>query len=418
MKAATGKGNIGGEVRATIDRLLDQENPPSPEMLEAEQTTLLGSLVKPLRRIPPSRSAAAEVALVICAYCLANGRPLNVITPGSPDLDGANNRLAGDRAISEYLSKQLKAMNVPATVGALQSSTYRAGYAASQAQSTAVFTFATWLAEAGRSLGEVEGFAAVLGAEFAQQSVTLPALPKLKEEAVDFVAFRAFCDLLLEEGSHGALEQYLCAGLLDSEMRRWGLRAQTKPVGVSDAASKAAGDIEIRDGQQLVAAYEISASTWKNKTGQVMANVNHLKQVTVVATGVDDATSSELRAATDAVDTAAIHDTAFLELRPFLDNVSSRLDKRGRCSAIDFVYGCLASWHRAEPVLCERLVGAIFESDFGLDGAPQVTAEMASEKLEAAERLRELAEQLSAGGTTGSDTLAEAQDALDRLKDL
>lgn len=401
--------------RETIKRLLDKEqvnSGPSDPLSES----ILDDLLTPLRLTPPQRSAAAEVALVIGAFSIARGRPLNVLDPASPDLDGKNNRLAGDRAVSEFLSQRLKQMNVPATGGALQSSTYRGGYSASQANNPAVHQFAEWLADPDRTLKEVETFAAALASEFRQQAVTLPALPGLDEETVDFIGFRQFCDILLEDGSRGAFEQYLCAALLNAEMKRWDLRATTKPVGVSDASSKAAGDVEIRDGQRLVAAYEVSAASWKAKPRQAMSNVSRLKQITIIATGVDGAATEILREAVEEVDPSRTLDAAFLELRPFLDNLSSRLDKRDRCSAIEYAYQCLVTWHRSEPGLCERFVKAIADSGLAEAGVTRIAADEASETFQVAELLQELADEASSESELTDARISEIQQVLESLK--
>jgi hypothetical protein len=328
--------------------------------LPAAENGLVEALLGPLRTDPPRQSAAAEAAMAILLIALAEGRPLNVVSTGAGDIDD-NNRLEGDRGLSQRLSTWLGRKNIPVTLGALASSSYRAGYRAGQAQTPALTDFVNWISKPRRNLGQIKRFALVLLAGFLAHQVELPALPRLRRDRLTAVKFREIVESLLAEGSQGAFEQYLVTAVLRAEMAATGqaTRAETKSVRASDRSTGAGGDVEIRQGMALVDALEVTGAVWTTKLSQIAAGARRLDAVTVVGRGVQAADAETIQREIERDPRLSSVDVRLVELMGLIDFCSSRIDGNGRADALSYVYSRLALWHRSEPVLIERLVEAI-----------------------------------------------------------
>ena len=286
---------------------------------------------------------------MLCGYCLAEGRVLRLLPP-SDDLQHTN-RLAGDRTVSEHISRVLGSYNIPATDGAMQSSTYRAGYQAAQAADPAVRDFLQWLA-ASPSLGEVEALFRQLARAFAGLELAFAELPPLDPDAFSFVATRGLIERLRGRPSQGAYEQYLVAALLHEEFAlvhpSW--RVETKPIRAADSPSRTPGDVQVRRHLALVHAIEVSAIDWHDKVSQAGHTGRRTStcQVTVVA----PAGGLSANALADALVAARVPagvDVAVIDLTSFLDAVSARLTPASRAAAVRLVHQHLVTWGRTRP---------------------------------------------------------------------
>ena len=337
----------------------------------------------------PRASAAAELAFMLCAYCLAEGRVLKLLPP-SDDLTSSN-RLAGDRTVSEHVSAVLKSYNIPATEGSMQSSTYRGGYLAAQSADVGVRAFLVWLGSA--SLGDIKEMFWGLARAFAAHELAFAELPALDTGRFSFVAMRQLIERLRSKGSGGAYEQYLVAALLHEEFAlvhpTW--RVQTKSVGAADTSARATGDVEVRHRQALVHAIEVSASQWQHKLAQAAQTSRRTRtnQVTVLAPA-SDLSADALAGALAAAGVPAGVDVAVVDLGSFLDAVSSRLPALGRASAVRRLHQDLVTWGRTRPDLVSFLVESL--TDLGL-AAPVPTPASFGGVAEPVARLRNLAEQ-------------------------
>jgi hypothetical protein len=334
--------------------------------LDAETEDVLGLLVAPLRQEPPAASQAAEAALALAAFAIVEQRVLNLTDPAAGDLE--NNRLAGDRAVSDDLCRQLLApRNIPCTKGPLQSSSFRGGYLAAQVREAGIRRYVTWQSEAGRTLADVEELAEALAGEFLDNASAMPAMPPLIGRRFTFIAYRRARERLLEQGSGGAFEQYLLAGLLDQEipLSQPGARIATKSVGANDRAARTGGDIEVRQGQALISAIEVTAARWDAKIDQLeTAATANLSEVTVVAPRVArDVSAENLAERLGPVAERLGLDVSVLDLQAFMDVVASRLTAFARSMAFRYVYDCLARWHRRQPELAQRLIDVLSSLD-------------------------------------------------------
>jgi hypothetical protein len=337
-----------------------------PPQLDTEAAAVLGLLVAPLREDPPAASQAAEAALTLAAFSLAEGRVLNLANPAERDL--LNNRIEGDRAVSDDLCRQILApRNIPSTQGPLQSSSFRGGYLAEQVRNDGIRRYVAWQSAPGRSLRDVSEMATALVDEFLDKASAMPPMPTLVAARFTFITYRQARERLLEKGSGGALEQYLLAGLLDQEIPQSqpGARITTKSVGASDRAAGAGGDIEVRYGQALRGAIEVSAAEWDTKIDQLHTAASAgLSDATIAAVGVTrDVSAQDLAERLRPVAERLGLDVSVLDLHTFMDVAASRLTAYARSEAFVYVYRCLSRWHRRQPELAHRLIDTLSSLD-------------------------------------------------------
>jgi hypothetical protein len=278
----------------------------------------------------------------------------------------------------------LKSYNVPATAGVLQSSTYRSGYGAGQANDPAVAAFLRWAGEGGRQLADIEGLFGGLARAFADLELVYGDLPPLDPDAFNFVTMRSLVEHLRARGSGGAYEQYLVAALLHEEFAlvHPGWRVETKPVGATDASARSVGDVQVRNRMTLVHAFEVSAQPWRNKVGQAAqaGGLTGSRQVTVVAPA-PGLSSAQLGAALEAAGVPAGVDVAVVDLDGFLDSVSARLTPVARAAAVRQLYEHLRTWGRARPDLVLHLVEALTALRLTAPGPAEASAGGISEPL-------------------------------------
>lgn len=356
-----------------VDLFADRSSPRPP--LNREDEELLSVLVSPLREEPPRASQAAEGALTLLSLSLVEGRVLDLRT-----------RLQGDRGLGDWLCRDLlQSKNIPSTQGPFQSSSFRGGYTSDQVRHDGLRRFVAWQMQDDRTLPQLQVLARHLVAEFVKQSVSLPPLPEIAASRLTFLAFTLFRERLMAEGSGGAFEQYLLAGLLEQELATTGTahRVQTKNVGANDAATRSGGDIEVRHGQALLRAYEVTANAWDTKLPQLESSANAgLTEVTIVAKDVSKAKAAEfdhdLRIKSERLGI----DVSVLDLFGFLDVVASRVTPHARAQAIGYVYRCLARWHRREPGLVERLIDSLYESNLVINEYQQEPLTLNSDSIE------------------------------------
>jgi hypothetical protein len=339
-----------------------------PPTLDTETEDVLGLLVAPMRQEPPAASQAAEAALALAAFAIIEQRVLNLADPAAGDLDLHNNRIAGDRTVSDDLCRRLLvSRNIPCTQGPLQSSSFRAGYLAAQVRDAGIRRYVAWQSDPGRTLADVTCLAEALADEFLDKASAMPVMPLLAARRFTFIAYRQARERLLKQGSGGAFEQYLLAGLLDQEISQSqpGARIATKSVGANDRAARTGGDIEVRRGQALMSAIEVTAAHWDAKIDQLETAASaNLSEATIVAPRVAHDVSAEDLA--ERLGPAAERlglDVSVLDLHAFMDVVASRLTVFGRAMAFRYVYDCLTRWHRRQPELAQRLIDVLSSLD-------------------------------------------------------
>jgi hypothetical protein len=327
--------------------------------LDGSARSVLAALVAPLEGDEPQASQAAEAALVISAFILADNRVLNVWDASAGDLE-PNDRLAGDRTVGDKLCRQLLApKNIPSTQGPFQSSTYRNGYNAKQARNDSLGKFIGWLAATDRTVGDVQRFASAVVDTLLDKASAVPPIPELAASRFTYIAFRQARERLLSRPSGGAFEQYLLAGLINQEVAQGsqGLHATTKNVGANDRAAGALGDVEVRRGHRPIKSYEVTAADWRSKLDQVSTVAKSgLSETTIVAAGIYGVSSDDMADLVGPVVDRLGVDISVVELTALMDVVASRISRHGRAAAFAFVHDCLVKWHRRQPHLAKHLI--------------------------------------------------------------
>jgi hypothetical protein len=168
------------------------------------------------------------------------------------------------------------------------------------------------------------------------------------------------------------MPQYLLAALVHEEHAEAGLRTKvsTKRSKASDAASGAGGDVEVREGQQLVEAYEVSGAAWKTKVGQFKASARgRLDHVIVVAEGAARASSADIEAEIERRHVPSGHDMAVVDLAASADFVVARVSREGRVRAVRQLHQWLMKWERRRTDLLTALRQALLDVGLASAGA-------------------------------------------------
>jgi len=376
------------------------KRPPTRQSLSDDVERILAPLEQPLLAADPRHSQAAEAAVVIMAFSLREGRVLD-LRKGSGDVDPETGRLPGDRTVGDgFCERVLAPRSIPATKGPFQSSTWRSGYDAAQVRGPGLSGFVKWHATV--TLPDLQQVFERLIATFASSAAVVEPLPKLDASALTFARFRAFLDLLFAEKSGGAFEQYVFAAVLEQETATTGRpeRVTTKSVRSSDAATGAAGDVLVRRGGRVVAAFEVTARPWKTKLPQLTTSARAgLTEVTIVAAGVNGALRGEdLEVELALLQAELAVDVSVLDLLGTLDVLSARLSRFERADAIRRVYVNLVQWHRREPHLISSFVACVDSAALALedlDKSETVAAPEDADFTQARELLRRLVEEES-----------------------
>lgn len=395
------------------------ESAPPPGSLDPQGQRVLDKLVAPLKGDPPESSLAAEAALTVAAFSVTQSKVLNVASSVAGDLN-TNDRLDGDRTVGDFLcSSILTPKRIPATKGPFQSSTFRSGYLASQARTSSFREYVEWQSEKSRSLREVTVITNSLVDAFWGSASKLPELPELDASKFTFVKYRQLRDRILETGSGGAIEQYFLAGLLEQETQEYrpGARVETKNVGANDRSAKTAGDIQVRHGQGLVSAIEVSAADWRTKTNQLDAAAEAgLREVTIVAVGVHpSASGDELEEKLLPVSTRVGIDPSVVDLHSYMDVLASRITPHGRAEAVRFLYRHLVRYHGRQPALAHRLIEALTALHLNADIETAKKQRVLSSTQRIEQTMRLLYEDLSSlsPGRSMAERLREFADSIE-----
>lgn len=334
---------------------LDDWEPPTTDAVSEEIVTELASVADGVR----------DLALLLLGYCAAEGRPLNLLDPGSGDL-ASNKRLPGDRAASDAMAAALRALGIQHT-NPLQNSTFRAGYESPQARrASTVARFLHWVSDPLRSFDDVRTMFECLAARIAATANAARPLPPLDQTRLTFAAVMNLFDRLLSMPSGGAYEQYGFAAMLDAVLDEEGgsRRVITGQLNAADTSTGRAGDVEVRLGQNLVEAYEVSASDWLLKAPQavrLLISRVELRRVAIVARGAP--TGDEIpeglksSALPPGVDPGRL-DIAVLDLRNEIASMVARAQRHARRAGLERLYDCLRDL-QANTSLVDALVDLI-----------------------------------------------------------
>ena len=246
-------------------------------------TELADALNRALARADGGRDAL----LIIFAFRLVEGRPIDI-----------SNRIDGDRAVSDYLGKELYPdLGIAGVDSAMQNRSFTHGYLDSKVRNPAVRTIGPLVQDAEVSDEVIRGVYWALARGIAATAKTFKPLPVIDLRSMTFQrVFPLVAHLLSARGDRekgsgtgGAHEQFLFAALLqavhDDEGAR--LRVVTKSLTGADRSAQTAADVQVILGQaRLVEAYEVSANNWESKMDKaagVLVEYPELERVHIVA---------------------------------------------------------------------------------------------------------------------------------------
>jgi hypothetical protein len=260
---------------------------PVLDLLRTSFSTALGPEGSSKAVVPPTPvdmfdellavpDAVRDMALILLAYDVVAGRPLNLTDPDAGDL-GSNMRIPGDRVVSDRLRSFLRSNGIEARASAAETSTFRSGYVPAQVDRPIIREFVHWASDQNRSLAELEGALSFMVSRIASTARVVPTLPDIDVSRCTFPRSMVVIDALLQKPSQGHYEQYLLGAFLKAvhEQRNDRRRVDTKAVSTTDRSAGTAGDIEIRLGQNLEDAIEVSAARW---TGKIVQAVSALER--------------------------------------------------------------------------------------------------------------------------------------------
>lgn len=311
--------------------------------------------------------AARDLSLILLAYRKVAGRRLDLIDPDGGDL-GSNNRLRGDRQVSDWLRTYLRSLGIEARASAVESSTFRGGYLPAQTDRPVIHAVVRWISHHARTEAEIDQAFDFVVQRVASTARVVPPLPELSRQRCTFPRTMQVVDRLLATPSGGRFEQYLLGAFLKAvhDEREDRLRVETKAVGTTDRAAGTAGDIEIRRGQNLEDAFEVSGADWQTKVVQAVAlleNRAELERIHVVALG--EPTGDQILAKLGSADlpsgvTPSDVDMTVRHIRSVLASLAAEGGRHARKAAFSELHQLLRR-HESPMELIEVLVDAVVE---------------------------------------------------------
>jgi hypothetical protein len=232
---------------------------------------------------------ARDALLIVLAYRLVAGRPLD-----------PRYRITGDRAVSDYLGRQLLPdLGIAGVKSALEGRSFSHGYLSTEVRRSVLRDTAPLVADPTVSDADIASMFHALARGIASTARRFDALPTLDLDAMTFPKVLALVESLLAprpgdaggagSGTGGAHEQFLVAALLQAvaDDGALALRVVTKSLNASDRSAGTAGDIDVVLGQaRLVEVYEVTARSWADKVRGavgVLDRYRELERVHIVA---------------------------------------------------------------------------------------------------------------------------------------
>lgn len=197
----------------------------------------------------------------------------------------------------------------------------------------------TWASEQ-TGLEEVEAAYLYLAAKIAATARALPDLPELDTPRLTFSRVFAVVDGMLDQPSGGAHEQLLFAAFLGGWRQQFALPGfvDTKHVNAADAAAGTVADVQVKQGGQVIEAYEITSEELSSKTAQALRTIRHhdLPRIHVLAKGAGRLTGKDVkRLLPKDLDISA------LDIREEIRSLVAGSDKPHRRHALETLYTLL-----------------------------------------------------------------------------
>lgn len=164
-------------------------------------------------------------------------------------------------------------------------------------------------------------------------------MPQLSPVELTFASVSSLLDDLFAIPSGGVHEQFAVAAFLDAVIDQFDLGGvgrlgvKTKNINASDASSGTAADVQIMRGNEIVEAFEVSASHWRDKVGQAVSAARNadLPRAHVLAYSDNLEGLQEMLANTTT-------DISVMDVRVFVRLLAGLLKKPNRATALVRLY--------------------------------------------------------------------------------
>jgi len=221
-----------------------------------------------------------------------------------------------------------------------------------------------WASEQ-KELASVEAAFLYLASKIAATARSLPDLPELDTPRLTFRRVFAVIDEMLARPSGGAHEQLVFAAFLGAWRQQLDLPGfvETKHVNAADAAAGTAADVQVKQGGQVIEAYEITSEQLDAKIEQASRTLRHhdLPRIHVLAKGVQKLGFEELKSLLPKGS-----DISALDIREEIRSLVARSDKPHRRQSLEILYGLLIEKQPADE-LVKGYIKALFEEGLTVD---------------------------------------------------
>jgi hypothetical protein len=240
------------------------------------------------------------------------------------------------RSASKFLGSELyPRLHIAGSAEALQTGVKGTGTYLDRSNETwkAVLT---WASEQ-TGLEEVEAAYLYLAARIAATARALPDLPELDTPRLTLSRVVAVVDGMLNRPSGGAHEQLLFAAFHGGWRQQFALPGfvDTKHVNAADAAAGTAADVQVKQGGQVIEAYEVTSEELSSKTAQALSTLRHhdLPRIHVLAKGAGRLTGEDVKGLLP-----KDLDISALDIREEIRSLVAGSDKPHRRQALETLY--------------------------------------------------------------------------------
>jgi len=268
------------------------------------------------------------------------------------------------RSASRFLGSDLyPRLHIAGSAEALQTGVKGTGTYLDRSNETwrAVLSWASEQTE----LEEVEAAYLYLAEKIAGTARALPDLPELDTPRLTFGRVFAVADEMLARPSGGACEQLLFAAFLGSWREQSGLPGfvETKHVNAADAAAGTAADVQVKQGGQVIEAYEVTSEELASKVAQASRTLRYhdLPRIHVLAKRVGQLAASDLK---DLV--PKDKDLSALDVREEIRSLVAGSDKPHRRQALETLYTLLID-KQPNDELVKEYVRSLFSEGLTLE---------------------------------------------------
>ena len=294
-------------------------------------------------------STMRDGILMLLAYAVAAGEPLDFRE--LPKFPGARN-------VAQYVADELlPSLKIAGKKDALQTGVKGVPRYIDRANKTWQATL-MWASEQ-NDIRPVEQAFRYLAAGMAATARDLPPMPGLDTPSLTFGRTFGLLDAVLTIPSGGAHEQFIFAALLEAYLLQLGIpgHVETKNIYAADASAGTAADVQHKQGNQVIEAYEVTANDWRTKVRQAYETLRarDLQRVHILGSQVTGDSGDALAA--DLPDDA---DVSVLDGREEIRSLVARLDKFHRRHALNRLYSHLVE-RQSDDSLVRGYVAALAE---------------------------------------------------------